>query len=103
MQVLCKACYKGDHEAFHAGTGGYKNSKQMMADVAAGMTLKEKAAKAAKKAKAKLSTATGTKEKTVKETWEFSPKLALEDLREHYIQGEIFDTGTFIEQRQHRY
>ena len=94
---LRKHATKGDHEAFHAGTGGYKNSKQMMADVAAGMTPKEKAAKAAKKAKAKLSTATGTKEKTVKETWEFSPKLALEDLREHYIQGEIFDTGTLIE------
>ena len=95
--ALRKHATKGDHEAFHAGTGGYKNSKQMMADVAAGMTPKEKAAKAAKKAKAKLSTATGTKEKTVKETWEFSPKLALEDLREHYIQGEIFDTGTLIE------
>ena len=94
---LRKHATSGDHEAFHAGTGGYKNSKQMMADVAAGMTPKEKAAKAAKKAKAKLSTATGTKEKTVKETWEFSPKLALEDLREHYIQGEIFDTGTLIE------
>ena len=94
---LRKHATKGDHEAFHAGTGGYKNSKQMMADVQAGLTPKQKAEKAAKKAKAKLSTATGTKEKTVKETWEFSPKLALEDLREHYIQGEIFDTGTLIE------
>ena len=95
--ALRKHATKGDHEAFHAGTGGYKNSKQMMADVQAGLTPKQKAEKAAKKAKAKLSTATGTKEKTVKETWEFSPKLALEDLREHYIQGEIFDTGTLIE------
>ena len=94
---LRKHATSGDHEAFHAGTGGYKNSKQMMADVQAGLTPKQKAEKAAKKAKAKLSTATGTKEKTVKETWEFSPKLALEDLREHYIQGEIFDTGTLIE------
>ena len=94
---LRKHATKGDHEAFHAGTGGYKNSKQMMADVAAGMTPKEKAAKAAKKAKAKLSTATGTKEKTVKETWEYAPKLALEEFREHYIQGELFDTGTLIE------
>ena len=94
---LRKHATKGDHEAFHAGTGGYKNSKQMMADVQAGLTPKQKAEKAAKKAKAKLSTATGTKEKTVKETWEFSPKLALEDLREHYIQGELFDTGTLIE------
>lgn len=95
--ALRKHATSGDHEAFHAGTGGYKNSKQMMADVAAGMTPKEKAAKAAKKAKAKLSTATGTKEKTVKETWEYAPKLALEEFREHYIQGELFDTGTLIE------
>ena len=94
---LRKLATKGDHEAFHAGTGGYKNSKQMMADVQAGLTPKQKAEKAAKKAKAKLSTATGTKEKTVKETWEFSPKLALEEFREHYIQGELFDTGTLIE------
>ena len=95
--ALRKHATSGDHEAFHAGTGGYKNSKQMMADVAAGMTPKEKAAKAAKKAKAKLSTATGTKEKTVKETWEYAPKLALEEFREHYIQGELFGTGTLIE------
>ena len=95
--ALRKHATKGDYESFHAGTGGYKNSKQMMADVAAGMTPKEKAEKAAKKAKAKLKTATGTKEKAVKETWEYSPKLALEDLREHYIEGEIFDTGTLIE------
>ena len=94
---LRKHATKGDHEAFHAGTGGYKNSKQMMADVQAGLTPKQKAEKAAKKAKAKLSTATGTKEKTVKETWEYAPKLALEEFREHYIQGELFDTGTLIE------
>ena len=68
-----------------------------MADVQAGLTPKQKAEKAAKKAKAKLSTATGTKEKTVKETWEYAPKLALEEFREHYIQGELFDTGTLIE------
>ena len=95
--ALRKHATKGDHEAFHAGTGGYKNSKQMMADVQAGLTPKQKAEKAAKKAKAKLSTATGTKEKTVKETWEYAPKLALEEFREHYIQGELFDTGTLIE------
>ena len=94
---LRKHATSGDHEAFHAGTGGYKNSKQMMADVQAGLTPKQKAEKAAKKAKAKLSTATGTKEKTVKETWEYAPKLALEEFREHYIQGELFDTGTLIE------
>ena len=94
---LRKHATKGDHEAFHAGTGGYKNSKQMMADVQAGLTPKQKAEKAAKKAKAKLSTATGTKEKTVKETWEYAPKLALEEFREHYIQGELFYTGTLIE------
>ena len=94
---LRKHATKGDHEAFHAGTGGYKNSKQMMADVQAGLTPKQKAEKAAKKAKAKLSTATGTKEKTGKETWEYAPKLALEELRAHYIQGELFDTGTLIE------
>ena len=94
---LRKHATKGDHEAFHAGTGGYKNSKQMMADVQAGLTPKQKAEKAAKKAKAKLSTATGTKEKTVKETWEYAPKIALEEFREHYIQGELFDTGTLIE------
>ena len=95
--ALRKHATKGDHEAFHAGTGGYKNSKQMMADVQAGLTPKQKAEKAAKKEKAKLSTATGTKEKTVKETWEYAPKLALEEFREHYIQGELFDTGTLIE------
>jgi len=95
--ALRKHATSGDHEAFHAGTGGYKNSKQMMADVQAGLTPKQKAEKAAKKAKAKLSTATGTKEKTVKETWEYAPKLALEEFREHYIQGELFDTGTLIE------
>ena len=95
--ALRKHATKGDHEAFHAGTGGYKNSKQMMADVQAGLTPKQKAEKAAKKAKAKLSTATGTKEKTVKETWEYAPKLALEEFREHDIQGELFDTGTLIE------
>ena len=94
---LRKHATSGDHEAFHAGTGGYKNSKQMMADVQAGLTPKQKAEKAAKKAKAKLSTATGTKEKTVKETWEYAPKLALEEFREHYIQGELFGTGTLIE------
>ena len=94
---LRKHATSGEHEAFHAGTGGYKNSKQMMADVQAGLTPKQKAEKAAKKAKAKLSTATGTKEKTVKETWEYAPKLALEEFREHYIQGELFDTGTLIE------
>ena len=95
--ALRKHATKGDHEAFHAGTGGYKNSKQMMADVQAGLTPKQKAEKAAKKAKAKLSTATGTKEKTVKETWEYAPKLALEEFREHYFQGELFDTGSLIE------
>ena len=94
---LRKHATSGDHEAFHAVTGGYYYSKQMMADVQAGLTPKQKAEKAAKKAKAKLSTATGTKEKTVKETWEYAPKLALEEFREHYIQGELFDTGTLIE------
>ena len=39
--ALRKHATKGDYESFHAGTGGYKNSKQMMADVAAGMTRSE--------------------------------------------------------------
>ena len=87
---LRKHATSGDHEAFHAGTGGYKNSKQMMADVQAGLTPKQKAEKKAKQAKVKAG--------TVKEAvWEYAPKLALEEFREHYIQGELFDTGTLIE------
>ena len=62
----------------------------MMADVQAGLTPKQKAEKKAKQAKVKAG--------TVKEAvWEYAPKLALEELRDHYFQGELFDTGTLIE------
>ena len=87
---LRKHAQSGDHESFHAGTGGYKKSKEMMADVQAGLTPKQKAEKKAKQAKVKAG--------TVKEAvWEYAPKLALEELRDHYFQGELFDTGTLIE------
>ncbi len=82
--ALRKHATSGDHEAFHAGTGGYKHSKQMMADVAAGMTPPEKAAKK-KKAKAK------------KESWLFAPKLYQQELREHYIEEDLFAVGTLVE------
>lgn len=95
-----KHATSGDHDSYHAGMPkGFssKLSKQMMQDVATGLTPKEKAAKKAKEAVKKMKAGTGTTKEKVKETWEYAPKLALEDLREHYIQGDVFDTGTLIE------
>ena len=81
--ALRKHATSGDHDAFHAGTGGYKHSKQMMADVAAGMTPPEKSSK--------------KKAKTKKENWLFAPKLYQQELREHYIEEDLFAVGTLVE------
>tara|TARA_B100001250_G_scaffold252035_1_gene216733 strand:+ start:163 stop:1254 length:1092 start_codon:yes stop_codon:yes gene_type:complete len=77
-----------DHDNFHAGMPqGFSkaHSMKLMADVKAGMTPPEKAAAKKKKAKAK------------KESWLFAPKLYQQELREHYIEEDLFAVGTLVE------
>lgn len=78
-----------DHDSFHLGMPkGFSkaHSLKLMADVKAGMTPPEKL----KKAKAK-------QEKAKTESWLFAPKLNQQELRERYIEEEIFEVGTLVE------
>ncbi len=75
----------GDHESFHAGSGGYKHSKQLMQDVLTGMTPPPKAKK-------------GKKGESVHESvWEYAPILDFEAFRDHYMLDHIFKVGAIIE------
>jgi nicotinic acid mononucleotide adenylyltransferase len=77
----------GDHDSFHAGTGGYKKSKEMMQHVLDGMKPPEKKKPAGKK-----------KEKAVKESvWEYAPKLDFESFRDYYMLDHIFKVGAIVE------
>lgn len=78
----------GDHDSFHAGTGGYKKSKEMMQHVLDGMKPPEKKKPAAKK-----------KEKAVAEgtVWEYAPKLDYDAFRNHYMLDHIFKVGAIVE------
>ena len=78
----------GDHDSFHAGTGGYKKSKEMMQHVLDGMTPPKKAEK--KPAK--------KKEKAVAESvWEYAPKLDFDSFRDYYMLEHIFKVGAIVE------
>ena len=74
----------GDHDSFHAGTGGYKHSKDLMQDVLSGMTAPEKTAK--------------KKKASVKESvWEYAPKLDFDTFRDFYMLEHIFKVGAIVE------
>ena len=74
----------GDHSSFHAGTGGYKKSKEMMQHVLDGMTPPKKAEKKKKAA--------------VKESvWEYAPKLDYDSFRDYYMLDHIFKVGALVE------
>jgi len=78
----------GDHDSFHAGTGGYKRSKELMQHVLDGMVPPKKAEK--KPAK--------KKEKAVAESvWDYAPKLDLESFRDYYMLEHIFKVGAIVE------
>ena len=87
----------GDHGSFHAGTGGYKKSKEMMQHVLDGMKPPEKKKPAAKKPAAKKPDA--KKEKAVAEAtiWEYAPKLDFDTFRDYYMLDHIFKVGAIVE------
>jgi len=79
----------GDHDSFHAGTGGYKKSKEMMQHVLDGMVppkKEEKKPAAKKKAKA-----------VAESVWDYAPKLDLESFRDYYMLNHIFKIGAIVE------
>ncbi len=86
-----KHAQSGDHDNFHAGTGGYKKSKEMMQHVLDGMTPPKKPEKAGKKGKTKA----------VKEDWAYfesvAPKLNFEAFRDYYMLDHIFKVGALVE------
>lgn len=79
----------GKHDDFHAGTGGYKKSKEMMQHVIDGMTPPEKK----KKAPAKKEKAAAVKESV----WEYAPVLDFAAFRDHYMLDHIFKVGAVVE------
>tara|TARA_A100001388_G_C28738080_1_gene485300 strand:- start:307 stop:1437 length:1131 start_codon:yes stop_codon:yes gene_type:complete len=75
----------GDHDNFHIGTGGYKDSKKLMADVIAGMTPPPKAKK-------------GKKGESVHESvWTYAPKLDFDAFRDYYMLNQIYKVGAIVE------
>ena len=76
----------GDHDAFHAGSGGYKHSKELMQHVLDGMTPPAKAKKPKK--------GEGIHESTV---WEYAPKLDFETFRDYYMLNHIYKVGAIVE------
>lgn len=79
----------GKHDEFHAGTGGYKKSKEMMQHVLDGMKPPEKK----KKAPAKKEKAAAVKESV----WEYAPKLDYDAFRDYYMLNHIFKVGAIVE------
>jgi len=77
----------GDHDSFHKGSGGYKDSKKLMADVLKGMTPPPKKTKKPKKGE-------GVHEATV---WEYAPKLDFDAFRDYYMLDHIFKVGALVE------
>jgi len=77
----------GDHDSFHKGSGGYKHSKELMADVLKGMTPPPKKTKKPKKGE-------GVHEATV---WEYAPKLDFDTFRDYYMLDHIFKVGAIVE------
>jgi len=85
--AMRKHAASGDHDSFHAGTAGYKRSKEMMQHVLDGMTPPKKAEKKKKAA--------------VKEDWAYfesvAPKLDFESFRDYYMLDHIFKVGALVE------
>jgi len=80
-----KHAQSGDHDSFHGGTGGYKDSKKLMADVIAGMTPPPKAKKPKKG------------ESVHESVWEYAPKLDFDSFRDFYMLNHIFKVGALVE------
>ena len=79
----------GDYESFHAGTGGYKDSKKLMGDVITGMIPPPKKEKKGKKSK---------KDESVHESlWTYAPKLDFDAFRDHYMLNHIYKVGAIVE------
>ena len=73
-----------DHESFHAGMPkgtSKKYSRQLMADVKAGMVPPKKEKK-------------GTKKESV---WDYAPKLDYDSFRDFYMLNQIFKVGALVE------
>tara|TARA_B000000565_G_scaffold248434_1_gene218791 strand:- start:243 stop:1373 length:1131 start_codon:yes stop_codon:yes gene_type:complete len=83
--AMRKHAQGGDHDSFHIGTGGYKDSKKLMADVIAGMTPPPKAKK-------------GKKGESVHESvWTYAPKLDFDRFRDYYMLNHIYKVGAIVE------
>ena len=83
--AMRKHAQGGDHDSFHIGTGGYKDSKKLMADVIAGMTPPPKAKK-------------GKKGESVHESvWTYAPKLDFDAFRDYYMLNHIYKVGAIVE------
>ena len=83
--AMRKHAQGGDHDNFHIGTGGYKDSKKLMADVIAGMTPPPKAKK-------------GKKGESVHESvWTYAPKLDFDAFRDYYMLNQIYKVGAIVE------
>ena len=83
--AMRKHAQGGDHDNFHIGTGGYKDSKKLMADVIAGMTPPAKAKK-------------GKKGESVHESvWTYAPKLDFDAFRDYYMLNQIYKVGAIVE------
>ena len=83
--AMRKHAQGGDHDSFHMGTGGYKDSKKLMADVIQGMTPPPKAKK-------------GKKGESVHESvWTYAPKLDFDAFRDYYMLNHIYKVGAIVE------
>jgi nicotinic acid mononucleotide adenylyltransferase len=83
--AMRKHAQGGDHDSFHIGTGGYKDSKKLMADVIQGMTPPPKAKK-------------GKKGESVHESvWTYAPKLDFDAFRDYYMLNQIYKVGAIVE------
>ena len=83
--AMRKHAQGGDHDNFHLGTGGYKDSKKLMADVIQGMTPPPKAKK-------------GKKGESVHESvWTYAPKLDFDRFRDYYMLNHIYKVGAIVE------
>ena len=83
--AMRKHAQGGDHDSFHIGTGGYKDSKKLMADVIQGMTPPPKAKK-------------GKKGESVHESvWTYAPKLDFDRFRDYYMLNHIYKVGAIVE------
>ena len=80
-----KHAQSGDHDSFHGGTGGYKDSKKLMQDVLTGMTPPVKAKKPKKG------------ESVHESVWDYAPKLDYDSFRDYYMLNQIFKVGALVE------